>query len=140
MNKIIENLWITDIDSVRERPTDRFDVVVSVCQEGVSDNVGCPNSHYNLSDGETEMYGGKCNYPLFESAASEVLNHVKNDRVTLVHCHAGQSRSASVCIAVLAALRGIPYEESRRRIDRIRNIHPDYRLVEFARRFIDEHE
>lgn len=140
MNKITENLWIGDIQDARERSTDRFDKVVTVCQDSVSDNVGCDYSHYNMADGETNEYGGECNYDIFSNAVEDVLRSVRDGKTTLVHCHAGRSRSASVCATVISVIENAPYSDAIHKINRERHVMPDYQLVQYARRFIEEHE
>lgn len=111
MNQITDRLWISDISTVRQQsvPTD---AVVTVCQDSVEDNVGCYYHHFNMADGEIDIYGGDCSYELFEEAVDTVVWHVESGRSVLVHCHAGMSRSAAVCIAVVGAVEEMHYADA----------------------------
>lgn len=137
--EVREDLWISDIQDVREKTTGRFDVVVTVCQDSVEDNVGCGYVQFELSDGESaEIYGGECTFQKFRSATNVVVYHVRDGRTVLCHCHHGQSRSVTVSAAAMAVLDDITYREARSRIADKRTIHPDKKLEDFAKRYIEE--
>lgn len=112
MDKITQNLWITDIETLSTESTDRFDVVVSVCQDTVGENVGCQYEHVTLADDHesAEKWGGSCSYGTFREAVDVTLHHLRLGKTVLVHCHKGRNRSASVCTATLACARNCPYE------------------------------
>lgn len=107
MTQITEKLWISDIQSVREESTSQFDTVVTVCQDEVGDNIGCNYRHENLADGIYDTYGGDCTVETFSDSVEHVINALEQDHTTLVHCHAGISRSVSVSIAALATTTDI---------------------------------
>jgi len=140
-NEITENLWIGDIDSVREQSTSQFDTVVTVCQDSVEDNVS-PQSNYaqfEIADGPqtTEKYGGSHEYSLFEDATHMVLRNLELGKKVLTHCHNGQSRSAAVCIAVLAVQHDTSYSTAYRMVEDARYIvNPDELLEEHAKQYI----
>lgn len=139
MDQINDRLWISDIRDAREKTFDG-DAVVTVCQDDISDNVGCDYAHFDLADGPSDSCGGRCSYELFASAVDTVVRRVSNGQEVLVHCHMGQSRSASVCIAALGVLHGMSYEEGYARVRDARTIiNPDETLVRFARKFIEDH-
>lgn len=140
MNEIIDNLWIGDIQDVQQGDTSRFDAVITVCQDNVRDNVSCP--HYNqfkLADGEPEGQNpGECSFEMFEAAVETAIGHVESDRTTLVHCHAGQSRSAMVVAAAITDLKDETPNDAYGRIHDVRQIHPSPEMAEFANQFWEQ--
>lgn len=139
MYEICDGLWISDIQAVQEESTGHFDRVVTVCQDDVSDNVGCRYNHFSMADGPACGYGGDCSYELFHEAALTVLGSIAYGETVLVHCHMGQSRSVSVSIAALAAYHGWDYRSTYDMVEKYHpQIYPDSLLVEHAKKFIDE--
>lgn len=136
MDNIINGLWIGDIQDVREQSTERFDRVITVCQDEVSDNVGCDYQHFNMSEGETDSYGGSSNFVLFRDATEAVVDALENDETVLVHCHVGRSRSASVCIAAIGRHYDMSYGDAYNTVSDTRYIQPDPTLVQHAKTFI----
>lgn len=139
--EIIDNLWISDIQDAREQSTEQFDLVVTVCQDSVEENVGCSYIHYPLADDEIAVknWGGECSYDLFEAAALNVLTALRADQRVLVHCHAGQNRSAAVCAAALAVYEDSGYDEAFGKVGAARPIvNPNRTMKQFARLFIHE--
>lgn len=108
-------LWNASIDEVEQHKTGKFDRVVSVCQDRCTENVGghTPYDHFQLADGiESEReHGGDCSYSMFEIAAAHVADIV-DDETVLVHCHAGRSRSVTVCAAVVACKHDITFDDA----------------------------
>lgn len=140
MTRITDQIWIGDIQSVRQGSTSRYDSVVGVCQDDCSANVGCPYYHFNMADGVQEGHvPGDNSYQLFESAVDQVVSLVEDGQTVLVHCHAGQSRSASVIISALARLENMTYEDARQYVADRRMIHPDETLVGHTKQYISEH-
>lgn len=137
MNKIINNLWISDLHTVINKPTDSFDHIIGVCQSSAKDDVDCDYTHFNMSDGPA--YRGRSDYELFEESATLALNQVQQGNNVLIHCHMGQSRSAAVTIAVIGAHKNIPYNDAYNLVSDKRDIHPMNNLQEHAKRFIEEH-
>lgn len=143
MYEIVNSLWIADIQQVSEQATGRFDHVVNVCQDDTSDNVGCHYSHIPLADGEenAEQWGGSCGYSAFAAAAGRVVLCLQHGETVLVHCHAGQSRSAAVCIAALAVYAGVPFDTAHAKVEDARGaIHPTQMLIDHAHRYIEEYQ
>lgn len=136
-------LWISSIGGAREDDTSRFDRVITVCQDSVEDNISDEQTytHYNMSDGDyaEEMYGGSCEYELFEEAASELHEALSDDEAVLIHCHMGASRSTSVSIAALGRLLDLHRAEAYDIVERYRpQTHPERLLLEHAARYINE--
>lgn len=73
-------------------------------QDSVEDNISCGYSQYNVSDELENKYGGRDDYDYFASTTDELLNAVQDNQKTIIHCHKGKSRSASVLIAALGEL------------------------------------
>lgn len=131
-------LYITDITTVREQPTGFADSVVTVCQESVGDNVGCRYYWYNLKDVDSG-YGGSTDYADFATAMAKVVQLLRRGDTVVVHCHHGVSRSAAVCIAAVAVVEDISYEDAYDRVETARDvIDPKGMLVDHARRFITD--
>jgi atypical dual specificity phosphatase len=140
MNQVHDQLYIANITAAREEPTpDDVDAVISVCQDEISDNIGRRYHHFNMSDGPQNGYGGDHSYEMFEEAALTILAYLEREGTVLVHCHAGQSRSASTSIAALGVLEGVDYHEMYDRVEEHRpQIHPDSLLEQHAQQFIGE--
>lgn len=141
MNEIINGVWIAGIQAVREAPTQRFDTVITVCQESVSDNVGCEYNWFTMADGPDNTYGGDASYELFHNASDALYNSVMNDETVLIHCHKGQSRSVSVAAAVLGRIENISFDTALTLITLFRpQANPDELLQAHGRTYINEHK
>jgi predicted protein tyrosine phosphatase len=143
MQNVRDGLWITDIEAVEQQSTERFDLVVSVCQDAARDNVGCAYEHYELADDEisVENWGGTTEYSEFSDAAESVIYALQSDEIenVLVHCHSGQNRSCAVCAAALAVHNQRSYEWAFNKIRAARPIvNPNQTMRSHAKRFILE--
>jgi len=140
--QITGGLYIADIQDIREGSTDKFDLVVGVCQDDCSDNVGCEYTHFNLSDGPYDQQGhnpGEYSYELLSDAIDSVVGARIQRETVCVHCHAGQSRSATVVIAAMALLEGISWDEAFDIAKRKRGIiNPGPELVSDAKAYLEE--
>lgn len=139
MDRITDKAWIGDISDAQTESMSDYGItkVITVCQDSVEDNIGCSYSHYNMSDGPDNKYGGRHDYEYFKSATEELLESLRKGNKTLIHCHKGQSRSASVLIATLGELRGMSYTEAEDYVSSKRPcIEPDDILVNHAKEYI----
>lgn len=137
MNQITENLWIGDIQDVREGDTSQFDRVITCCQENVEDNVGCKYDFFNMSDGPHNGFGGDHSYELFHEASIILLGALAYGEDVLIHCHMGQSRSVSVACAAIAVDENISYDWAFDIVEKNRpQAHPDPHLRSHAEKFI----
>jgi len=136
-------LHITGITEARCMPKDDLDVVITVCQESIRDNVPSetPYTHYCMSDGPDNQYGGSSEYDMFEDAAHDTFEALAHDMTVLIHCHRGMSRSVSVAVAALARLTGYSVYEALEMIHRYRITEhdPDELLMEHAKRYVEQH-
>jgi len=141
MDEITSQLWVTDISGVREQDTSRFDRVITVCQDEVSDNVGCEYEHFDMADGPHNTgYGGEFSYDLFANAADAVHEALEDGETVLVHCHVGQNRSISVSAAALARFSELSHLEALARIEDERPIaNPTERFREHLQQYASEH-
>lgn len=147
MNHVADGVWITDIDTIAEQPTDRFDTVVSVCQDVTTENISAQKEylHFPLADDleSKRNWGGTIDYETFEEAADNVRQRIERyytKRSILVHCHKGRNRSAAVITAALAVYRDITYETAFDMVAEARPIALPNNLMEaHARQYIDAH-
>jgi len=137
INQIIDGLYVSNITYAVTEDTSEFDRVVTVCQDNIEDNVGCRYSHYKMADGEPQGHNpGDCSFELFEQAADEVAVALADGETVLVHCHAGQSRSVSVCMAAVAALTDSSFAHAREVVEDARpQAQPNALLLEHARKY-----
>ena len=140
MNEILNGIWISGIQPVREASTHRFDTVITTCQESVADNIGCNYGWFNMADGPDNTYGGDASYSTFEDAADMLYTAVINDDTVLIHCHKGQSRSVSVAAAVLGRVEEVRFDTALDFITMFRpQANPDELLQTHGRRYISKH-
>ena len=139
-------LHITGMDEAVQIKKSPFDKVITVCQERIDDNLPADiaYSFYCMSDGEhstEKVYGGSCDYDLFEAAANELYQTLADGQTVLIHCHAGQSRSVAVATAALAQLLEVSRFEAIDRIHYYRPVghYPDRKLMQHASQYIDTH-
>ncbi len=142
--QLIGGIYIGDIQDVQEGDTSQFDRVVGVCQDDCSDNVGCPYEHFCLADGPHDIRGmnpGEFSYELVSEAIDAVVSaRIQRDTV-LIHCHAGQSRSATVAIAAMAFLEGMTWDEAyNRAVDQRPIINPGPELVRAGKKYVHERQ
>lgn len=142
MRQAHDQLYIGDIADARNKSLKGFDVVVTVCQESVEDNISSYTEYhwFNMSDGPHCGYGGDHSYETFEKAADAVLSALRDDRMVFIHCHAGVSRSVSVAAAALAVYEGTSWDSAfaRCRAGFGPQNRPDPLLVEHATRYIGQ--
>lgn len=140
--QLIGGIYVGDIQDVREGSTDQFDRVIGVCQDDCSDNVGCPYEHFNLSDGPYDIRGrGEYSYELLSEAIDAAVRARIQRETILIHCHAGQSRSATVAIATMVVVNGMSWDEAYNRATDARPIiNPGPELVSDGQRYVHERQ
>lgn len=110
MNKIKYNgkgeLWITDINTARKSNKEKFDTIITVCQDSIKENIPQDTNyhHYCISDGPNNKYGGRHDYKIFKKATDQLHKHLKQNKTVLIHCHRGASRSTSISMAAIGKL------------------------------------
>lgn len=141
INQVHGQLYIADIAAARTSDMSTFDAIVTVCQDSIEDHIpdGTDYHFFNMADGPECDYGGKSDYQFFKDAAQTILDHLESGETILVHCHMGQSRSASTSLAALSVLEDVTYHEMFLRVKESRpQINPDGLLRDHAIRFIEE--
>lgn len=145
MNQITEDVWITDIGTVRFVDKSQFDQVITVCQDCIHANVSDKTEYhcFNIADDAESAanWGGSFHYPEFAEAAQTLLNGLRDDSisVSLIHCHKGRNRSVAVCAAAMGVYYEITYGEAYERIRDARGIaNPNHIMQQHAVRFIKE--
>jgi hypothetical protein len=142
--QVTGGLYIADIQDIQQGDTSKFDHVIGVCQDDCSDNVGCEYTHFCLADGPNDIRGhnpGDYSYELLSEAIDAVIAARIRRETVCVHCHAGQSRSATVVIAAYAVLNGISWNEAYNRVEDKRPIiNPGPELVADGKKYIMEDE
>jgi hypothetical protein len=145
MNKITDELWITDIDTVRFADKSRFDQIITVCQDCVGDNISDDTKYYcfDIADDEesAENWGGDYSYGTFHNAAQTLLRGLRDDSIStsLIHCHRGANRSVAVCAAAMGCYYGNTYEQCYDMIKSVRDVaNPNDIMEGHAKKFIEE--
>lgn len=139
--QITGGLYISDIDGVQHGDTSKFDRVISVCQDDCSDNVACEYEHFCLADGPDDSQGhvpGEYSYDLLTDAIDAVIASRLRRETVCVHCHAGVSRSAAVCIGALAIVEGMSFEEAKEKLHDTKYIQPTREMLEDVQEYIEE--
>jgi atypical dual specificity phosphatase len=142
MDEVYESLWIGDIQDAREEALGEFGIskVITVCQDTVESNIGCEYTHYNMSDGPDNKYGGDYSFNIYQQASDELFRAINSNKTVLIHCHKGQSRSVSVAMGVICRLENISAVEALNLIKENRpEANPDELLVERAERYAELH-
>jgi protein-tyrosine phosphatase len=130
--QVTGGMYLGDIDDVREGDTSQFDRVITVCQDSCADNVACEYEQHSLEDGENKYQS------VADAIDAVVAARIRRETV-LVHCHAGVSRSPSVCIGALAVLNGLSFEEARSIVADAKYIQPSRELLDDVQQYIGEH-
>lgn len=143
ITEVDSSLFVADIRDVETESLGEYgiDLVVGVCQDDRSDNVGCPYRHFPLSDGPPHRGArnpGRFVYELFEDAVDIVLDQWQRGSAVLVHCHAGQSRSVSVAAAAMAVDREVDIDTAFGLIRSHRNTQVSPDVQTFAERYVSE--
>lgn len=135
-----DNLYVSDIQTISESPLDHADIVVSVCQDAVRDNVNCEYEQFPLADGEAiGRFGGDDSYEAYERAVDYVVDQIKRDNTVHVHCHNGMSRSVSVVTATLATLQDEAWIETYSDVEQAHPVaQPDPQLRRYGIRYTSE--
>jgi len=141
--QIIGGLYISDIQGVCESDTSRFDRIISTCQDECSDNVACEYEHFCMADGPGGEEGhvpGEYSYEILTDAIDAVVAARVRRETVCVHCHAGVSRSAAVCIGALAIVEGMSYEDALARVQDTKYIQPTREMLEHVEQYISERQ
>lgn len=138
MDNITDTLTISSITAARTTDSEGFDCIITVCQDDIEASIDSDTTTYQqypLADGKRdESRGGECTFTLFEKAADALHESLQRNQETLIHCHAGVSRSVSVSAAVIATQENQSVSESIKEIQAERpRAGPINRLRDYGR-------
>lgn len=141
MNRVTEDLWISDAPTVRKLPeTHQFGHVLTL---GYFDRLGYERPA--ASDTADQFVFPDAAHHEYEQFAAAV-DHLRESLATpsqcpvLVHCQAGVSRSAAVCTAALAVQKDLTYEMGLKSVAAARpKVNPIPELEDSARKYIQCH-
>lgn len=110
MDEICSQLWLTDIRTVMTKDVSKYDHVITVCEEDISDLVDCNNYQFELRTATSTATSTEQTYRKFSEAVDTVVQHLSEGDTILTHCHSGTSRSVAVSAAAIAKYRMIEFE------------------------------
>jgi len=83
---------------------------------------------------------GEYSYEILTDAIDAVVAARVRRETVCVHCHAGVSRSAAVCIGALAIVEGMSYEDALARVQDTKYIQPTREMLEHVQQYISERQ
>ncbi len=120
MERITENLYISDAEALLNLETDhKFDEVISL---GHRTHLGLGEADPSTTGDRFVFTDGPHKYTIFEAAVNYTLDCLERDQTTLVHCQAGVSRSAGVCVATIATRHNISADQALQKVEDVRPI------------------
>lgn len=140
VNTIIKDrLYLGDVQDAQHLSDYNIDFerVISV-----GDNIAQPSTddHFPMPDGGWG-FDPEEHYSVFKEAVNTLRSALVSGERVFVHCRAGQSRSATVCIAAIATLDGTSYEEAYEEVREGRPIiNPSVELEECAKKYITTYQ
>jgi protein-tyrosine phosphatase len=137
-SEIEDGVYLSDIDHVKNDPIhELYDIVITCCwgEFDAIDPDQVSHQSFGLQDRSVQQQD------LFDQAvgATRKAITVHDDKETLVHCIAGQSRSPAVLTTAIAARDDRPFEDVRQDVYGSRpqiGIHPELR--KHGRRYLGE--
>jgi hypothetical protein len=125
MDRITPNLTISDRRDAKNKETGEYSCIITACQDGIDEYIDTESTDYHhekLADGDfdSQSRGGECTFELFETLADALVDALEKNQNTLIHCHAGVSRSVSIAAAALSTQQNQPIEESIKQIQEAR--------------------
>lgn len=142
MNEIREDLYITSIDGVKEALPEKINCTYCVSQQRISkEKANQLDSEYRFhpfKSGAIGRNGHEGSYERFCNVVESIINKIQDGETVLVHCHAGESRSAAIVIACVGHLSDIGYEEAKSRVSQERDINPVTRFRYYCKRYLEE--
>lgn len=126
MDEVYEKVYISNRRKACETDKSDIDMVITVCQDGIEENVSCKYYHFLLEDGNHDK-------KRFEKAVEKTLQGIEENKTILVHCHEGISRSPSVVATALSLYLDIGVREALSKIkERREMVSPAPQLVDSA--------
>ncbi|QLH82216.1 protein-tyrosine phosphatase family protein [Halosimplex pelagicum] len=140
MDKVTQQLWLTEIKKVMTEDVGHFDLVLTVCEDNIGDLVSCDYEHYDLCSASGGLTGEPATYDDFTEAVNRLYQALENDKTVLIHCHSGTSRSVAVSAAGLARYRGVGFEAALQTVEDVREeADPSERYQNYAEQYVSVH-
>lgn len=138
MDAITENLHISKALALLDLPDDHeFDEVVSLSYR---DHLGLNEPEPTTTGDQFVFPDGPHDYEIFEAAVDYTIECLNQGDNTLVHCQAGVSRSAGVCIAAIAVRQDIDAEHACTKVKQSRPvINPTSEIWTSTVQYVDKH-
>ena len=114
MSEILTNLYLGDINTAENNANK--DIIIINCAKEIENTIF--DYKINLSDGKN---GADFNEEI-EKIVKIIDNHMQNNKIVLVHCMVGASRSASVVIYYLMKYHNFTFDNALRHVKEKRPI------------------
>lgn len=139
MNKVSEQLWLTDISHAMTDDVAHFDLVLTVCEDDISDLIDC--DHKQIALPPATRYSSKASAPVstdeFAEAADTLYRALTDNKTVLTHCRSGTSRSVAVASAAFVRHRETDFDEALQLIEEARpSANPSEAYRSFAKDYI----
>lgn len=133
MDKINEQLYITDIKATREEKAQSIREEVDVIINYSKRYHGTADIYYPLADRKMKSQ------ERFAGAVKNLIRELRNDKNVCVHCAAGISRSVTVAATALAVIEESNWVAEFQKIKDERNqANPNPQLRNHARQYLGE--
>lgn len=120
MDKVTQQIWLTDISNVMTEDVGHVDLVLTVCEDNIGDLVSCDYKHFGLPSASGGLRGDFPSDEDFTQAADTLYEALSDGKTVLVHCHSGTSRSVAVSAAALARYEQTDFEDALETIEEVR--------------------
>ena len=131
MDKITDNLYITDLDHVKQKETMLLPQLFVLNLSG--DETAECDVYYPLRDGAMD------DQMRFDGAVVNLLKHLRHGETCVVYCAAGVSRSVTVAAAALAEMEDTNWVDAFQKIKEKRPVaNPNPRIKQHALKFLGE--
>ena len=139
MDKVSDQLWLTDISHAMTDDVAHFDLVLTVCEDDISELIDCNHEHIALpsTTGCSSKTSAPTSFEEFAEAADTLYRALADGETVLTHCRSGTSRSVAVAGAAFARHREIGFDEALQLVEEVRpSANPSEVYRSFAKDYI----
>lgn len=141
MNKVSDQLWLTDISRVMTDDVAHFDLVLTVCEDDISALVDSDYKQFALPSATLSKGSVPVPFEDFAEAADTLYRALADGETVLTHCHSGTSRSVAVAGAAFARYREVGFGEALQLIEEARpSADPSEAYRTFAKDYITKRQ
>jgi protein-tyrosine phosphatase len=141
MNKVSNQLWLTDISRVMTDDVAHFDLVLTVCEDDISELVDSDYKQFALPSATLSKESAPVPFEKFAEAADTLYRALADGETVLTHCHSGTSRSVAVAGAAFARHREIDFGEALQLIKEARpSADPSEAYRTFAKDYVTKRQ